>query len=291
MFATAIAAILMASPAAGAPKVEGGKEAPDFSLADQAGKTVKLSGFRGKKAVLLAFYPKDFTPDSAAELTRFREEHDACAKAGIQVLGISPDTVDSHKKFRDSLKLPFPLLADEGGKAAAAYGSPGNAVADRSVFLVDRGGKVIFADRKFALKPASWEALLGAVRKLGGGGGKMKFEGLEFGRITIDGKTYSKDVVIADGQVRERKKGPSKADRKTGNAHTPLTAKEEIPWDCKVLIIGTGMQGALPVTDDLTAEAKRRGVRLIPLKTPEAVKKYEELAPQGGVNAVLHITC
>ncbi|MBN1674100.1 MAG: hypothetical protein JXR37_23835 [Kiritimatiellae bacterium] len=112
---------------------------------------------------------------------------------------------------------------------------------------------------------------------------------VRFGSITVDGKVFVKDVVFENGKVRERKKGPSKA-RRAEFGHTPLTERENIPWKCKTLVIGTGMQGRLPVAREFKEEAERRKVQLILLKTPDAVKYFiEHYGPD--INAILHITC
>lgn len=112
---------------------------------------------------------------------------------------------------------------------------------------------------------------------------------LGFGTITVDGRTFTKDVVIENGVARKRKKGPSKPER-AKYGHTPLTPKEKIPWDCKTLVVGTGMYGKLPVVEEFKEEAKRRGVKLILLKTPEAVKYFlNNYGPD--INAVFHTTC
>jgi hypothetical protein len=118
--------------------------------------------------------------------------------------------------------------------------------------------------------------------------GTMEFGRYVFGSIEIDGVTYEHDVVIEDGRIRERKKGPSKALRGR-YGHTPLTAAEEIPWSCRRLVLGSGASGSLPVTDDVMAEAERRGVDLIVMPTVEAI---EQLRGSGmGTNAILHVTC
>jgi len=116
-----------------------------------------------------------------------------------------------------------------------------------------------------------------------------KITKLKFGTITVDGTVYEKDVVIDGGEARQRKKGPSKPMRgKYG--HTPLTELEEIPWDCKTLVIGIGMSSRLPVTADFKKEAKKRGVKLILMETPDAVKYFmKNYGPE--VNAIFHITC
>src|SRR6202011_4888448 len=89
----------------------------------------------------------------------------------------------------------------------------------------------------------------------------MRFENFSFGSIRIDGVTYEHDVVIDRGQVRKRKKKPSKKFRGTFG-HTPLSVKERIPWRCQRLVIGTGT-GALPVMKEVKQEAKRRKIKLL----------------------------
>ena len=86
----------------------------------------------------------------------------------------------------------------------------------------------------------------------------MKARLVKFGEIEVEGKRYTHDVVIDGGKVRKRKKGPSKQFREKFG-HTPLSVGEEIPWGGKRLIVGTGARGALPVLDEVLAEAKRRG--------------------------------
>src|ERR1051325_1536004 len=98
----------------------------------------------------------------------------------------------------------------------------------------------------------------------------MHFEECSFGSIRIDGVTYGHDVVIDRGEVRKRKKKPSKKFRQA-YGHTPVSLEEEIPWKCKRLVIGTGT-GALPVMTEVKEEAKRRHVKLIELPTAKAIE-------------------
>ena len=98
--------------------------------------------------------------------------------------------------------------------------------------------------------------------------GCCRFEAFSFGSIRIDGVTYEHDVLIDRGQVRKRKKKPSKKFREAFG-HTPLSAEEKIPWKCTRLVIGTGT-GALPVMDEVKKEAKRRHVQLLMLPTAKA---------------------
>jgi peroxiredoxin Q/BCP len=97
-----------------------GQKAPDFSVQDDSGKTVKLSDLKGKKIVLY-FYPKDDTPGCTKEACNFRDGIAAIKKAGAVVLGVSADSVASHKKFKDKYDLNFPLLADTDKKVIEAY--------------------------------------------------------------------------------------------------------------------------------------------------------------------------
>jgi len=112
---------------------------------------------------------------------------------------------------------------------------------------------------------------------------------VKFGEIEVEGKRYTHDVVIDRGKVRKRKKGPSKQFREKFG-HTPLSSREEIPWGGQRLIIGTGAHGALPVTDEVLAEAKRRGIEVITAPTLEVCQLLKEVK-KGRAYAVLHCTC
>jgi hypothetical protein len=115
----------------------------------------------------------------------------------------------------------------------------------------------------------------------------MRFEDFSFGSIRIDGITYEHDIVIDGGQVRKRKKKQSK--KYSGEfGHTPLSADEDIPWNCRRLVIGTGMYGSMPVMKEVKQEAKLRKVELLVLPTTEATKELEQ---DPGANAILHLTC
>ncbi len=96
-------------------------QAPSFSLEDQDGTTHTLEQYQGKK-VLLYFYPKDDTPGCTTEACSFRDNYQALHNSGLVVLGVSKDTVKSHKKFAEKFTLPFPLLADVEGVVCEAYG-------------------------------------------------------------------------------------------------------------------------------------------------------------------------
>src|SRR5437899_11048457 len=104
----------------------------------------------------------------------------------------------------------------------------------------------------------------------------MKARLVKLGEVEVEGKRYTHDVVIDGGKVRKRKKGPSKQFREKFG-HTPLSAGEEIPWGGRRLIVGTGAYGALPVMDEVLAEAKRRGIGVIAGPTVEICELLEEV--------------
>src|SRR5438093_7527235 len=99
----------------------------------------------------------------------------------------------------------------------------------------------------------------------------MRFQKFSFGTIRIDGVTYEHDVVIDRGDVRKRKKKPSKRFREEFG-HTPLSIEEEIPWRCRRLVIGTGAYGRLPVMEEVKREAERRKVELLSAPTSQAIQ-------------------
>jgi peroxiredoxin Q/BCP len=101
--------------------VEAGTKAPDFELKDNEGKVHKLSDYKGKTFVLY-FYPKDNTKGCTTEACSFRDSYAEFEKAGVDVIGVSPDDEKSHTKFIDKYELPFTLLSDPGHKVCEAYG-------------------------------------------------------------------------------------------------------------------------------------------------------------------------
>jgi hypothetical protein len=112
---------------------------------------------------------------------------------------------------------------------------------------------------------------------------------VEFGKLEIEGKRYERDVVIDAGTIRRRKKGPSKS-RRTQFGHTPLTSAEDIPWGGRLLIVGTGANGSLPIAPDIHQEAERRGIRIEALPTRDACRLLTDLDAID-VHAILHVTC
>ncbi len=112
---------------------------------------------------------------------------------------------------------------------------------------------------------------------------------LGFGSIEVDGREYDHDIVIDSGEVRKRKKRPSKPYRDEFG-HTPLSADEELPWGGSRLIIGTGAYGSLPIMPEVIEEAGRRDVELTAMPTEEACRLIAGL-DRREVHAVLHVTC
>lgn len=100
--------------------IKAGVPAPDFELPDQNGTLRKLSDYRGKPVVLY-FYPKDDTPGCTTEACSFRDDFQLYQQAGIEILGVSPDSPKKHTKFKDKYDLPFTLLADEEHKVCELY--------------------------------------------------------------------------------------------------------------------------------------------------------------------------
>lgn len=120
-----------------------GQKAPDFSLLDQNGKTVKLADYRGRK-VLLYFYPKADTPGCTTQSCSVRDARQDLRNISVDVLGISPDPPEDQKKFDVKYSLGFPLLSDLSHSAALAYGVWGDRII-RSSFLIGEDGKILRA--------------------------------------------------------------------------------------------------------------------------------------------------
>lgn len=133
-----------------------GSKAPVFKGVDQNGKNISLSDLKGKKVVLY-FYPKDDTPGCTAQACNLRDNYSGLLEKGMEVIGISTDSVKSHKKFEGKFQLPFPLVADEDQKIVTQYGVWGEKKfmgrtflgTHRTTFLIDEKGII----RKIIAKP------------------------------------------------------------------------------------------------------------------------------------------
>lgn len=126
------------------PNIKAGDRAPDFALTDDNGKTIRLSDFRNKQAVVLYFYPKDDTPGCTKEACGFRDAYQDFVDAGAEVIGVSSDSAASHQKFRERYNLPFTLIMDAGGKLRSEYGVPKTLglLPGRQTYVIDRDGVV-----------------------------------------------------------------------------------------------------------------------------------------------------
>ena len=143
-----------------------GTPAPDFSSKDQNGQSIKLSDFRGKK-VILFFYPKDNTPGCTKEACAYRDASQNFEANNTVILGVSPDTEKSHKKFIDKFDLPFQLLCDTDKDICEAYGvwveksmyGKKYMGVERSTFLIDENGNLAAVRRKVKPEPHVAEML------------------------------------------------------------------------------------------------------------------------------------
>jgi thioredoxin-dependent peroxiredoxin len=152
--------------------LEEGESAPDFTLAADDGKKVKLKDLRGQPVVLY-FYPRDDTPGCTKEACAFRDRKKELTKLGAHVLGVSNDDVESHGKFRDKFQLNFPLLADVDRKVTEKYGAwreknmygKKSWGIQRSTYLIDAEGKIRKVWKKVSVDGHD-EAVIAELKKL-----------------------------------------------------------------------------------------------------------------------------
>lgn len=127
-----------------------GKPAPDFTLPATTGESISLRQFKGKKTVILYFYPKDETPGCTKEACEFRDHSEEFERHNVVVLGVSTDNMESHQSFREKHRLPFPLLADEDATVSKLYGvyklknlyGKKYMGIERTTFVIDRTGRI-----------------------------------------------------------------------------------------------------------------------------------------------------
>jgi peroxiredoxin Q/BCP len=124
--------------------VKVGDEAPDFTLPSQSGENVTLSSFRGKKNVVLYFYPKNESPGCTREACGFRDSHEYFKDLGAEIIGVNAGNVESHRRFASNHNLPFTLLSDEGDKVRKLYGVPSTLglIPGRVTYIIDKKGVV-----------------------------------------------------------------------------------------------------------------------------------------------------
>ena len=146
-----------------------GSKAPDFSLRSQSEEMVGLKDFLGKRPVVLYFYPKDDTPGCTKEACAFRDEYEKFGRLDAEVIGVSSDSVESHRSFAEKHDLPFTLLSDEEGKVRRLYGVPNTfgVFPGRVTYIIDEEGVIrhMFASQIAAVQHVE-EALeaLAAIR-------------------------------------------------------------------------------------------------------------------------------
>ena len=144
-----------------------GTTAPDFTLEVSGGGTASLSDYRGQ-TVVLYFYPKDDTPGCTTEACNFRDDYSEIIAAGAVVLGVSPDSIESHDKFKVKYELPFPLLSDPDHQVAELYGAWGEKKMFgrtymgiiRSTYVIDGQGTIVKVFPKVRPKVHSEQVLM-----------------------------------------------------------------------------------------------------------------------------------
>jgi peroxiredoxin Q/BCP len=137
-------------------KLKIGDRAPEFELPGTGDKTYRLSDYRGRK-VVLAFYPGDFTAVCTKQFCSYRDQSEKLDGLGADVLGISPQSVDSHERFTQEKSLNVPLLADEDKAVAKAYGVLAGPMVRRAIFVIDEQGVV--RHRKVTLAGLTYESV------------------------------------------------------------------------------------------------------------------------------------
>jgi peroxiredoxin Q/BCP len=147
--AAAVAGMVLHGVAAGKDKtlLEVGTEAPDFALPTEKGDTVTLSSFRGTSFVVLVFYPGDETPVCTKQLCELRDSWSGFADKGAKVFGVNPGNAASHQAFIAKNSFQFPLLIDADKATAKTYGTYAKFMQKRTVYVVDKEGKIAYAKR------------------------------------------------------------------------------------------------------------------------------------------------
>jgi len=150
--------------------LEKGSKAPDFELADQTGRKRSLTGLLADGPLILYFYPADFTPGCTKEACSFRDLHQELLKAGLRVVGVSPQDTDSHRRFAEKHVLNFTLLSDPDKTVVKAYGLDGplGFGVRRGTYLIDKDGRIrdsVLADLRIGAHEAFVKAAMAAGAK------------------------------------------------------------------------------------------------------------------------------
>jgi len=151
-----------------APEIKAGDTAPDFTLKDQDQKDVKLSDFKGKKNVVLAFYPLDWSPVCTGENKCLSDDMPSFQSSNAEIFGISTDSFFSHKAWADSLGLKHRLLADMHRTVSKAYGlyfDPLNC-SKRATVIVDKNGQVVYVKVQEIKTARDDKEILAVLKKL-----------------------------------------------------------------------------------------------------------------------------
>lgn len=125
--------------------IRSGDKCPSFTLPNQNGENINIDEFIGKRILIIYFYPKDDTPGCTKEACMFRDSYEEFVDMGCEVIGISSDSIESHRKFAETHRLSFPLLADEKGQVRKQFGVPGNLfglIPGRVTYIVDKKGVI-----------------------------------------------------------------------------------------------------------------------------------------------------
>jgi peroxiredoxin Q/BCP len=145
-----------------------GSKAPDFQLPSTTGGLVGPASYAGKKKLVIAFYPKDNTSGWTKELASFTEDYSIFQELGAEILAISADSLESHRRFAEKLGgVPFPMLSDEEGDVIRLYGvsKPEGKGARRSVFVVDKEQRILLSNTEYSVSnPMHYKAILDALR-------------------------------------------------------------------------------------------------------------------------------
>jgi peroxiredoxin Q/BCP len=153
-------------------RIAAGDKAPEFALKSQDGEVITLSDLLSRGSVVVYFYPKDKTPGCTSEAGAFRESYPKFAELGAEVVGVSSDSVDSHKSFADDCALPFKILSDADGKVRRSYGVPSSMgfLPGRVTYVIDKEGIVRYI---FSSQLRVTRHVTEALESLGSVGGRV----------------------------------------------------------------------------------------------------------------------